>query len=178
MNHLFQKFLVAATALALPATGMVADSNNVSSSTPKLSGVIFKDRNLDGLMQETEVGAAGVVVDLLNEKGDFVERVLSNDEGIYTFADLADGVYFLRFEFSPGFAVRSRGIQIGGRTSSVPDAKGVLPGSSDGLGPQEAGDYVFVPVPLLSPDSNYSFTRLQLLNPANFLGAETSPYTP
>lgn len=154
MNILFKKLLFSAAALIVPATGLVQDTVPAPSSGQQLSGVVFEDENADGLMQEAEFAAVGVIVDLLDAEGNFVVRVLTDDSGIYTFPGLAEGIYFLRFEFSPGFGVRSRGIQVGSE------------------------NYVFVPIPVIHPDSRYSFTRLQLTNPANFKGEEVSPYTP
>jgi hypothetical protein len=154
MRILFKNLLLLAAALLIPVSGMTQDSEPATPVGKSLSGVVFDDENEDGLMQEGESSAIGVIVDLLDADGNFVLRVLTGENGTYNFEGLADGVYFLRFEFSPGFAVRSRGIEVGGE------------------------DFVFIPIPVIRPDSQYSFTRLQLTNPANFMGAEVSPFTP
>lgn len=154
MNNPFLKLLFSAALLVIPVAGLAQDSAPPATSGQSLSGVVFDDKNLDGLMQEAEFPAAGVIVDLLDAEGNFVVRVITDDDGGYSFPGLAEGVYFLRFEFSPGFGVRSRGIELG------------------------AQDFVFVPIPVIREDSKYSFARLQLMNPANFKGEEVSPYSP
>ena len=124
------------------------------SSKGKLSGKIFRDQNDNSLLDDGEVGAGGVIVDLLDAEGHFIVRTTTDAEGAYTFENLADGIYFIRFEFEVGFAVRSRGISVGATTS------------------------VFPPIPVISKGQNFQFLRFGLMNPSSFQGDEASAFKP
>jgi len=119
-----------------------------------LEGMLFEDEDADGLRSDSELGVEGIIVDLLDEDGNFVVRVLTDENGVYRFEGLEPGVNFLRFEFEPDFAVRSEGIEVG------------------------EGETVFASIPVLTPEADYSFIRLNLINPANFKGREVSPFQP
>lgn len=144
----FDFILVAASVAFLPILGLAQDGGG------ELDGMVFEDKNKDGIRDAGEIGRSGIVVDVLDSEGQFIARVVTDADGRYGFEGLVPGVYFLRFEFSPGFAVRSKGIEVGGE------------------------QVVFTPVPVIGPDSNYSFLRLNLVNPANFRGQEVSAFTP
>ncbi len=175
---LFPSCVVAAVA-AFASLHLLA-SSAIAGTVPAqgygLKGVVFEDSNEDGVKDDAEFGAGGVIVDLLDADAKHVTRELTQPDGTYRFANLQPGIYFLRFEFSPGFAVRSQGISVGpkgGNAKGVVNGKGVV-GEEGG----EGGDTVFTPVPVISPDSRYNFTRLNLINPASFMGNEVSPFTP
>lgn len=120
-----------------------------------VSGMVFQDTNGNAVREEAETGYAGVAVEILDEEGKFIARVVTGEDGTYRFEGLADGIYFLRFEFSAGFGVRSGGIEVGGESAVV-----------------------FTPVPFMYPTSSYDFIRLNLSNPASFRGNEVSSFAP
>jgi len=131
------------------------DESEENPGGPTLSGQVFDDDDGDAVKDDDEPGAGGIIVELLDADANFVARVTTDENGVYRFAGLEpDTVYFLRFEFTVGFGVRSRGIQVAG------------------------AENVFTPVPVIRPDSRYSFVRLNLINPANFKGEEVSPFRP
>ena|SRR6056297_978743 len=133
----------------------VSDAQENNPDSGVISGLVFQDENENGVKDDGETGGAAVVVEVLNEDGEFIERVVTGEDGLYSFEGLEDGIYFLRFEFSAGFAVRSVGITVG-----------------------DGGSVVFTPVPFIYPNSRYDFVRLNLSNPASFRGNEVSSFAP
>ncbi len=164
--------LAAAALASLHLLGFPASAGTPSGSGYGIRGIVFDDSNEDGVKDDAEFGVGGVIVDLLDADAKHVTRELTQPDGSYRFADLPPGVYFLRFEFTPGFGVRSQGILIGPKDN----AKGVV--NPKGVLGEEGGETVFTPVPVIHPDSRYNFTRLNLMNPASLMGAEVSPFTP
>ena len=146
--------IVALMLLSPGARAQDGSETTVAAGSNALSGVVFQDTSEDGIRDVGEIGVAGIIVDVLDPEGNFLARVITDADGNYSFTGLAAGTYFLRFEFSLGNAVRSKGIDIGG------------------------GAVVFSPIPVIGPDSNYSFLRLGLMNPANFKGKGVSPFAP
>ena len=151
--RLLLPLFVGAALAVLPAHGQ-DETEETTAEGGSISGQIFEDDNENGIREADEIGGAGIIVDLLDSEGEFIARVISDENGLYSFQGLEDGTYFLRFEFSPGFGIRSRGIEV------------------------EGGATVFSPVPVITPNSQYNFVRLNLMNPAAFKGDEVSPFKP
>lgn len=142
--------LIAAALLA----GGIAPAQEEAPPGGSITGLVFEDSDGDANMDKDEVGGAGIIVDLLDADGRFVARAVTNVEGKYAFEGLADGVYFLRFEFKVGYAVRSVGVSVSGN------------------------EVAFSPIPIITPLSSYNFFRLGLINPANVTGNEVSAFQP
>ena len=60
-------------------------------------GNVFGDANDDGLLTEGEAGFAGVFVTLLNEDGETVLSMVTEEDGSYAFHDLYPGRYTLSY---------------------------------------------------------------------------------
>lgn len=144
-------FVLATGAQSFAQDEVTATATNGAS----LSGMVFLDVNKNAVRDEGEQGSSAVVVELLDEDGEFIARVVTGDDGTYSFSGLEPGIYFLRFEFNAGYGVRSQGITVG-----------------------EAGEVFFTPIPFLYPNSAYNFLRLNLTNPASFRGEEVSSFAP
>ena len=156
ISHPMKKLLCFSLLLNLVfLTDSLAQDAPADQGGGSLSGVVFQDVNKNAIKDESEGGSSAVVVELLDEDGEFIARVVTGEDGTYSFDGLGDGVYFLRFEFNAGFGVRSEGIEVGG-----------------------GGDVLFTPIPFLYPNSVYNFVRLNLSNPASFRGEEVSSFKP
>ena len=147
-------FLLFALGVLLSAAASVS-AQDESAVGGTISGMVFQDKNENAVKDPGEIGSAAVVVELLDEDGDFVARIVTGDDGTYEFEGLTDGVYFLRFEFSAGYGIRSEGMTVGG-----------------------VGAVVFTPIPFMYPTSRYDFVKLGLSNPASFRGSEVSSFAP
>jgi hypothetical protein len=147
-------FLICALSASLYAAASVTAQDEAAVGGT-ISGMVFQDENENAVKDPGEIGGAAVVVELLDEDGDFVARIVTGEEGTYEFEGLTDGVYFLRFEFSAGYGIRSEGITVGG-----------------------VGSVVFTPIPFMYPTSRYDYVRLGLSNPASFRGTEVSSFAP
>jgi len=128
---------------------------SIGGGTGKLSGAIFEDANKNGVLDEGEAPAANIFVSLLGENSEVLASVSTDDAGNYEFSDLKEGVYTLRFEFTPDFVVRSTGVMVGD------------------------GKVITFVVPVITPDSRYDFVRLRLVNPATVKTSDpVSPFRP
>jgi len=149
-------WIVIAAVVLLPLGAGAQDGaeTTVGSGGNALTGMVFQDDTENGIRDVGEIGVAGIIVDVLDPEGNFLARVITDADGKYSFKGVETGTYFLRFEFSLGNAVRSKGIDV-----------------RDGV-------VVFSPIPVIGPDSNYSYLRLGLMNPGNFKGEEVSAFQP
>lgn len=81
----------------------VASGENVSNKNVGViekgvvQGIAFLDINYNGIQDEGEPGYAGVTLELSKENGgDIMGKVVTGEDGAYTFADLRGGAYRLR----------------------------------------------------------------------------------
>ncbi|MCH7662638.1 MAG: DUF3048 C-terminal domain-containing protein [Chloroflexi bacterium] len=70
--------------------------------TADISGFVWDDTNSNGIQDEGEVGVAGVLESLRQSNGTLLDIVYTDSEGIYTFADIPPGEYYLRFTANSG----------------------------------------------------------------------------
>lgn len=62
---------------------------------------VWRDYNRNGLQDQREPGIAGITVTLLDGAGTAIDTRLTGPDGRYRFADLATGIYRLRFSLAP-----------------------------------------------------------------------------
>ncbi|MFK7905853.1 MAG: SdrD B-like domain-containing protein, partial [Chitinophagales bacterium] len=68
-----------------------------------IDSFVWTDLNGNGLQDEGEPGIAGVVINLLDENGNIVATVTTDENGGYTFNDVPDGVYVIEAELPNGY---------------------------------------------------------------------------
>ena len=64
---------------------------------------VWYDTNGDGIQQSNELGAKGLKVSLLNEKGDVIATDTTDSSGVYSFTDLMPGKYSVKFTAPDGY---------------------------------------------------------------------------
>ena len=79
------------------ASANVVDVGEEDAGTADISGFVWNDTNSNGLQDEQEVGVAGVQASLRRSNGTLLDIVYTDSEGIYTFADVRAGEYYLGF---------------------------------------------------------------------------------
>lgn len=79
----------------LPATDNVACAGVTLPVT--ISGRLFEDNNLSGVMDASESGVPGFTVQALDLSGAVVAQQVTNDEGGYSFSNLLPGAHIIRF---------------------------------------------------------------------------------
>ncbi|OWK43206.1 hypothetical protein FRUB_02805 [Fimbriiglobus ruber] len=83
--------------------GTGSANNNVNLGlfpTLSLGNLIWSDTNNDGMVDGTEAGIPGVVVDLLDGSGNLVATTTTNATGNYLFTDLIPGTYQVQIDAS------------------------------------------------------------------------------
>jgi large repetitive protein len=71
--------------------------NNFAEIYPSvLSGTVFLDQNNNGLQNGSDIGIAGVTIELLNAGNSVIATTTTNASGNYSFAGLVPGTYMLR----------------------------------------------------------------------------------
>lgn len=68
-----------------------------------LGDQVWFDENRDGIQDSTEVGVAGVTVDLKDASGNVIATTVTDANGNYLFSDLAPGDYSVAFILPEGF---------------------------------------------------------------------------
>ncbi|NPA27912.1 MAG: hypothetical protein GXN91_02530, partial [Epsilonproteobacteria bacterium] len=71
----------------------------------EIGDYIWEDRNANGIQDEEEAGIGGVEVILLNENGEELQRVLTNEEGLYLFKGLEPATYQVKIITPEGYFV-------------------------------------------------------------------------
>ena len=66
--------------------------------TASLGDFVFEDTNGNGIQDDGEPGVEGVVVNLKDEEGIVIATTTTDENGVYTFEDLAPGTYSVQFE--------------------------------------------------------------------------------
>lgn len=77
-----------------------------------LGNYVWIDANVDGLQDANEVGVPGVTVTLFNQAGDAIQSTITDQNGYYTFPNLAPGTYSVGFSTFPpnlGFTMSNIG---------------------------------------------------------------------
>ncbi len=72
--------------------------------TGEIGDRVWEDLNCDGIQDPEEPGKPGVLVQLTDCQGQFLEETTTDADGFYGFADLEAGDYALRFLLPPGYA--------------------------------------------------------------------------
>jgi len=67
-----------------------------------ITNLLWNDLNGDGVQDTDEPGLSGITVFLFNEAGEIVGETITDSEGRYGFANLAEGNYFVAFEAPEG----------------------------------------------------------------------------
>jgi len=70
-----------------------------------LTNVIWADNNGDGVQDEDEAGIAGIIVFLNNAAGEVIGETVTDRQGRYSFADLAEGQYYITFAAPPNMVL-------------------------------------------------------------------------
>jgi len=112
-----------------------------------LAGCVFRDRNGDSL-QGDDPGMNGITVQLSSCDGNLITSTLTNEQGIFSFQDLAPGEYFLSTPTYQGFISASGGDSAFGEASYSSHCVEVIPNEEQtlklGFTPLgQIGDYVF-----------------------------------
>lgn len=98
--------------------GVTEDGGAVEPLRPLLLGDrVWRDANGNGNQEDGEAGLAGIVVDLLDSAGVYLESTLTDDTGSYAF-DIAPGTYIVRVSyanFGPGRALLGLNSTTGGQ---------------------------------------------------------------
>ncbi len=115
-----------------------------------ITGTCYLDDNFSATMDEGEKTVSGLTVTLLDAAGSEVDKVKTNNKGVYTFKDLTPGTYQLSMQAKSGYAFTCLGAQnvivnlTGGAGQSEPfflalgenrqqmDAGMILPGTVQG----------------------------------------------
>ncbi len=122
----------------LPAAG--STNNNFGEIGATLSGVVFLDRDNDGIQDAGEPGLSGVEVELpagtLNALGVAVAKAVTNANGEYTFVDLLAGTYTVTEQIlQPSFGsdITSNGITKAGTTGGTATDVDTVPSAISGI---------------------------------------------
>ena len=70
----------------------------VEDGRSQLSGVVFIDKNGNGLNDATEINLDGYTVNLHAEDGTIVKSAMASTDGTYLIEDIGTGMYYLTFE--------------------------------------------------------------------------------
>jgi len=86
-------------------SGEVAEDFNFCELMPAmLAGTVFEDTNGDGIQDPGEAGIAGVEIQLLDDDGNLVQTVFTDENGNYKINDIEPGNYMLREIQPEGFS--------------------------------------------------------------------------
>ncbi|TFW29789.1 SdrD B-like domain-containing protein [Duganella callida] len=86
---------------------------------------VWYDSNGDGIQQNNELGAKGVKVTLLNEKGMAIATDVTDASGVYSFTDLAPGKYSVKFDAPDGYLFTKQNQGSNSAVDSDVDANGL-----------------------------------------------------
>ena len=75
-----------------------------------IGNFVWLDTNANGIQDDKEVGVGGIKVTLYNSAGVALGTVLTDDDGAYSFDNLAPGEYFLGFELPKNFRISPQGV--------------------------------------------------------------------
>jgi protocatechuate 3,4-dioxygenase beta subunit len=103
-----------------PGTAMVL----TLASQPTIEGLIWADQNASGSFQQGDSGLVGITVQLCDATtGSAIAATSTDVNGLYNFAGVAPGVYYLLVTLPNGFAFTTEGedsnVDAGGRTAGL-----------------------------------------------------------
>ena len=82
--------------------GCTASSTPISvdifNETTSLSGLIFLDRDEDGILTSPDSLLGNISVSLVDQDGNIIQIIVTNDQGRYIFENLTSGVYTIRVD--------------------------------------------------------------------------------
>ena len=87
--------------LTVPVTLPHGEETQLSAGVTQaasVSGILFDDRDLSGIMEDGEAGLPGFTVQAVNSEGLTVAQTVTDDQGHYTFNNLLPAVHTLRFQ--------------------------------------------------------------------------------
>ena len=90
----------------------------VEEDEASISGFVWFDANIDGLIGITETGLPNVKVYLRDQDRELIEETTTNSEGLYEFTDLEGGLYTLNFDLLDGFVFTTENAAVGTETDS------------------------------------------------------------
>ncbi|MBK7041375.1 MAG: carboxypeptidase regulatory-like domain-containing protein [Bacteroidetes bacterium] len=109
-------------------TTIDAGLHNAGLPTAALGNFIWFDRNIDGIQDLNENGAAGVTVRLYDNTNTLLATTISNNNGYYIFNNLAAGTYYVNFSnFPPGYKLT---MQTQGANTAVDSDPEITTGST------------------------------------------------
>ena len=99
-------------------------------TTGKISGILYDDNNVDGIFEQAQdTLLSGKTVKLLDSNGNEIANTQTDEDGFYSFDNLAAGDYRVQFPNSPSifFSPRDRGdeesidsdVNVNGRTDTI-----------------------------------------------------------
>ena len=103
MRFSLRSLTVATLVTALLGTGLALAPAQVASaaSTGTISGKVFEDPNVDGVLDSGEVGSAGATIKAYDSTGALVGTATSGNDGTYTLSVSNAATSDVRVEFSP-----------------------------------------------------------------------------
>jgi SdrD B-like domain len=120
-----RQFVTVLTALSLPIAGGLAGTILSAGATPgSLSGVVFRDSNLNGFQDPGDVGVSGVTVSAFASGTAAPLTVTTDANGSYSITSVTTGTQY-RVEFTglPGYlAASAQGTGAGSSVQFVTDA--------------------------------------------------------
>jgi len=123
--------------------------------TDKIEGIVYDDANKDAILDQGELPRSGVMVRLLDRKGNQLAEQPTTALGSFGFTNLEPGIYRLRISFSNEHSIRTVGLKV------APE----LPAT-------------FLTIPVITSESDYDFVRLGLLNEDTADGEEATAFMP
>jgi hypothetical protein len=116
--------------------GLVAPPN-------RIGDLVWSDTNRDGVQQPGEPGVAGVVVKLVDDKGNVVGTVKTGTDGKYEFPGIPDGTYKVCFDMGAlpgayaGYVATKPNVGDDAKDSDVDPATGCTPPVTVGVGKRD-----------------------------------------
>ena len=87
------------------AKGQIGLVLRPQSEPASLGDRVWEDRDANGIQDDGEPGIPGVIVNLLDNQGGWVDSTTTDADGIYGFADLDPGTYEVEFEVPAGYSL-------------------------------------------------------------------------
>ena len=90
----------------------------VGSESASISGFVWFDANIDGLIDITETGLPNVKVYLRDQDSILITETVTDLDGLYDFSNLSAGQYILNFDLLDGFVFTTAKAAVGTETDS------------------------------------------------------------
>ncbi|MEE9438201.1 MAG: SdrD B-like domain-containing protein [Saprospiraceae bacterium] len=110
----------------LPGQNIVNIDGGVYSPAT-ISDRVWYDSNKDGIQDTNEIGAENIEVVIFHSFGIPIDTVTTNSEGIYTFTNLKQGLYIIRFLIDQEYTISPAGVGTDDKVDSDCDQTGTTP---------------------------------------------------